>query len=234
LASKNLFPAPVAYWLLPIGSCLPVAYCLLAIAYRHWLLFACCLGAVTPSLADPPAREGLLELQCSARRAAPRQLRSNKTFHCLLSIASTIGYCLLPIGSYLPVACCLLPIILLAIAYLQSLHLLFRRLCSQKLLGMQVLQSPFRRCFARSGPYRSPCTGSSGAAASDELIWGYTSRPAPVCGANNQGNTSQPGNLAPAPPPQSYLALLLVFRFRIRVLIRLSVDRPNSPSAARR
>jgi hypothetical protein len=40
------------------------------------------VGAVTPHVSrkPPPAREGLMELQCSARRAAPRELRSNKTF----------------------------------------------------------------------------------------------------------------------------------------------------------
>jgi hypothetical protein len=37
-------------------------------------------GAVTPRLAEAPAREGLLELQCSARRAALRELCNNKTF----------------------------------------------------------------------------------------------------------------------------------------------------------
>jgi len=41
------------------------------------------VDAVTPRLAEAPAREGLLWLQRSARRAAPRQLRSNKTFQTL-------------------------------------------------------------------------------------------------------------------------------------------------------
>jgi hypothetical protein len=36
------------------------------------------VGAVTPRLAEAPARVGLQELQRSARRAAPRQFRSNK------------------------------------------------------------------------------------------------------------------------------------------------------------
>jgi hypothetical protein len=38
------------------------------------------VGAVTPRLAEAPAREGHRELYRSARRAAPRELRSNKTF----------------------------------------------------------------------------------------------------------------------------------------------------------
>jgi hypothetical protein len=38
------------------------------------------VGAVTPRLAEAPAREGLLQLQCSARRAAPRQPRGDKAF----------------------------------------------------------------------------------------------------------------------------------------------------------
>jgi hypothetical protein len=40
---------------------------------NRWFHFhACALGAVTPRLAEAPARDGLPQLQRSARRAAPR------------------------------------------------------------------------------------------------------------------------------------------------------------------
>jgi hypothetical protein len=50
------------------------------------------VGAVALRLAEAPAREGLLWLQCSARRAAPRELRSNKTFHTPKATASTSSF----------------------------------------------------------------------------------------------------------------------------------------------